>query len=96
MLTPGDHGSTFGGNAIAAAVSLRAMELLTEPALLVRVNTLGDFALVFLRQHLAGNPLVRDVRGRGLFIGVEVTPEMGARRVVDALYARRGAVEGHP
>ena len=60
----------------------------------LRVNTLGDFALAFLRQHLAANPLVRDIRGRGLFIGVEVTPEMGTRRVVDA--TRRGAVEGHP
>jgi ornithine--oxo-acid transaminase len=85
VLNPGDHGSTFGGNAIAAAVSLKAMELLTDPALLVQVNKLGGFAMAYLRRHLAGNPLVRDIRGRGLFIGVEVVPEVGARRVVDAL-----------
>jgi ornithine--oxo-acid transaminase len=85
VLNPGDHGSTFGGNAIAAAVSLRAMELLTDPALLVRVNKLADFAMAYLERHLAHNPLVRDIRGRGLFIGVEIAPEIGARRVIDAL-----------
>ena len=87
VLNPGDHGSTFGGNAIAAAVSLKAMELLADPALALRASTLGGWALGYLRKELQGVDCVVDVRGRGLFLGVEVTPELGARRVVDELVA---------
>jgi ornithine--oxo-acid transaminase len=85
VLRPGDHGSTFGGNAIAAAVSLKAMELLSAPALTARVQRLGDMTMRYLRKHLKGNPLVVDIRGKGLFIGIEVVPSVGARVVVDLL-----------
>jgi ornithine--oxo-acid transaminase len=83
VLKPGDHGSTFGGNAIAAAVSLKALELLSQPALIEQVAELGDWALGYLQKKLSGHSLVREIRGKGLFIGVELnTP---ARPVVVAL-----------
>ena len=85
VFRPGDHGSTFGGNAIAAAVSMAALKLLSDPALIERADKLGQWALAYLRKHLAGAPVVRDIRGRGLLIGVEVAPEVGARPLVDEL-----------
>lgn len=83
VLKPGDHGSTFGGNAIAAAVSLKALELLSDEKLIAHVATLGDWALDYLRRHLITNPLVREIRGKGLFIGVETT--LPARPFVNTL-----------
>lgn len=88
VLQPGDHGSTFGGNAIAAAVSLKALELLSAPELSARVSRLGQTTLRTLRRELKDCSLVRDIRGMGLFIGIEVRAEVGARAVVDELKAR--------
>jgi ornithine--oxo-acid transaminase len=88
LLRPGDHGSTFGGNAIAAAVSVTAMNLLGDPALCERVHALGERAMKKLRKALAGNTVVRDVRGQGLFIGVEVDAKVGARAIVERLKER--------
>ncbi|RZI79656.1 MAG: ornithine--oxo-acid transaminase [Rubrivivax sp.] len=88
VLRPGDHGSTFGGNAIAAAVSLEALGLLSQAKLIARVERLGDWALAYLREALGSSPIVRDIRGRGLMIGIEVSPEIGARGLVEALKAR--------
>lgn len=85
VLKPGDHGSTFGGNAIAAAVSMKALELLSDERLIERVARLGDWALHYLHKHLDGHPLIRDIRGKGLFIGVEIAPRVPARALVDAL-----------
>ncbi|MEY3201294.1 MAG: hypothetical protein RIR70_844 [Pseudomonadota bacterium] len=83
VLKPGDHGSTFGGNAIAAAVSMKALELLSDPKLIEHVAKLGHWALDYLHDHLDGHPLIRDIRGKGLFIGVETTTP--ARPLVNAL-----------
>jgi ornithine--oxo-acid transaminase len=88
VLRPGDHGSTFGGNAIAAAVSMTALGLLSDPELVARVTRLGDWALAYLREALQGSPVVREIRGQGLMMGVEVVPELGARGLVDALKER--------
>ncbi|MDE2432073.1 MAG: ornithine--oxo-acid transaminase [Burkholderiales bacterium] len=85
VFQPGDHGSTFGGNAIAAAVSMKALKLLSDPDLMARVDRLGQWAQAFLKERLQDAPVVRDVRGRGLLIGVEVAPEIGARCLVDEL-----------
>lgn len=87
VLKPGDHGSTFGGNAIAAAVSLAALKLLADPKLAERSQKLGDHAMAWLRAKLDGNSLVTDIRGKGLFIGIEVSADVGARVVVDRLMA---------
>lgn len=91
VLRPGDHGSTFGGNPIAAAVSLEALRQLADPRLLEHVRESGQWALATLRQALADCSAVLDIRGMGLFIGLEVRPDIGARTVVQALL-RRGVL----
>jgi ornithine--oxo-acid transaminase len=70
VFAPGDHGSTFGGNPIAAAVGLAALDTLIEERLVERAAMLGPRLLS--RLATINNPLVREVRGRGLFAGVEV------------------------
>ncbi len=72
VLRPGEHGSTFGGNPIAAAVGYEALGLLTRENLSDRAATLGPEFMERLRQ-LRG-PIITDVRGRGLFVGVELDP----------------------
>ena len=84
---PGDHGSTFGGNALGAAVALAALDVLEDERLVARSRELGKWLLAELRE--IASPLVTDVRGRGLFIGIEVDPAKAtARQVVDRLLAR--------
>ena len=84
---PGDHGSTFGGNPLASAVAMAALDVLFEEKLIERAAELGAWLLDEL-QDLRGR-VVSDVRGRGLFIGIEVDPRCTtARPVVDRLLAR--------
>jgi len=84
VFTPGDHGSTFGGNALAAAVGLEALNVLIEEQLVERAATLGDYLLEKLRALT--NPLIRDVRGRGLLVGIELdTSRINARMVCEHL-----------
>jgi ornithine--oxo-acid transaminase len=70
VFTPGDHGSTFGGNPLAAAVALEALKVLEEENLAGRASELGPYFMEKLRA--LKSPLVTDIRGRGLLIGVEV------------------------
>jgi ornithine--oxo-acid transaminase len=87
VFRPGDHGSTFGGNPLAAAVAMAALDVLCEERLIERSASLGAWMLGELAS-LRG-PLVSDVRGRGLFIGIEIDPRRArARTVVDGLLAR--------
>ena len=84
---PGDHGSTFGGNPLAAAVAMAALDVLQDENLIQRSAELGAWLLADL-QDLRSDVVV-DVRGRGLFIGIEVdAPRITARPVVDRLLAR--------
>jgi ornithine--oxo-acid transaminase len=84
---PGDHGSTFGGNPLAAAVAMAALDVLFEEKLIERSAELGAWLLAEL-QDLRSR-IVSDVRGRGLFVGIEVDPQYtSARLVVDRLLAR--------
>ena len=84
---PGDHGSTFGGNPLAAAVAMSALDVLFDEGLIERSAELGTWLLAEL-QDLRGR-LVCDVRGRGLFVGIEVDARyLTARPVVDRLLAR--------
>ena len=87
VFRPGDHGSTFAGNALAAAVALAAIDVLLEERLPEHAAELGDY---FIRQLRAiPSPLVREVRGKGLLIGVELKPEaVGARLVCEKLLQR--------
>jgi ornithine--oxo-acid transaminase len=83
---PGDHGSTFGGNPLASAVAMAALDVLVEERLVERAAELGPWLLEALAD-LRGS-IVTDVRGRGLFVGIEVDARIGAREVVDRLLAR--------
>ncbi len=84
VFNPGDHGSTYGGNPIAAAVGLTALDMLADGRLVRRSAELGDH----LKARLQGlnSPAIREVRGRGLFIGIEIERSAGtATDVVLAL-----------
>jgi len=87
VFRPGDHGSTFGGNPLAAAVALEALAVLFDEKLLERSAELGDYLLAQLKT--VKSPLIRDIRGKGLFIGVEIDArKTDARAIVDRLLAR--------
>ena len=71
LFNPGSHGSTFGGNPLACAVSIAALDVLMDEKLSERSLELGDYMQEKLRE--IDNPIVKAVRGRGLFIGMELT-----------------------
>ena len=87
VFEPGSHGSTFGGNALAAAVALEGLRVLQEERLVERAAELGPHLMQRLQEvQQAAQPLIRDVRGRGLWIGVDIDPAHGsARRLVERL-----------
>jgi len=72
VFTPGTHGSTYGGNPLACAVACAALDVLEEEGLVARAAALGERALGRLRSGLAGAPHVREIRGRGLMIAIEL------------------------
>ena len=87
VFTPGDHGSTFGGNPIACAVGLEALNTLIDEGLIEAAAELGPYLAD--RLSALGSPLVSDIRGRGLFIGMELHPEKAvAADVCKRLMAR--------
>ncbi|MCM2989721.1 ornithine--oxo-acid transaminase [Bacillus safensis] len=71
VFNPGSHGSTFGGNPLACAVSLAALDVLIDENLAARSMELGEY----LKDKLSRiqSPKIKEVRGRGLFIGMELT-----------------------
>lgn len=87
VFTPGDHGSTFGGNPLGAAIGLEALNILVEDDLAARSAEMGDYLLQQLRD--IDSPLISDIRGKGLFIGVEIDPSLAsARSICEALMSR--------
>jgi len=84
QFTPGDHGSTFGGNPLACAVGQAALELLQSERLAERAREQGDHLMAELRR--LNHPAVTDIRGQGLLVGVQIDPAFaGAREVCEAL-----------
>ncbi|MBD7945697.1 MULTISPECIES: ornithine--oxo-acid transaminase [Psychrobacillus] len=71
VFNPGSHGSTFGGNPMACAVSLAALDVLIDEKLADRSLELGNYFMDALRD--INHPSIKEVRGRGLFIGMELT-----------------------
>ena len=87
IFVPGTHGSTFGGNPLAAAVGMEALNILVEEDLPARSAELGDYLVERLRQ--IDSPLIDEVRGAGLFVGIEIDPGLGsAREVCERLMVR--------
>ncbi|MDI6850909.1 MAG: ornithine--oxo-acid transaminase [bacterium] len=78
VFRPGDHGSTFGGNPLAAAVAMAAIDVIVEERLPERAEELGNYFMKRLRE--INSPYVKEVRGRGLLIGVEIKKEYGSAR----------------
>lgn len=80
VFTPGDHGSTFGGNPLAVTVALEALNILFEENLIQRSEELGDY----LHQNLLeiSSPLIKEIRGKGLFIGVELDSRYAKGRAI--------------
>jgi ornithine--oxo-acid transaminase len=84
VFQPGDHGSTFGGNPLAAAIAREALRILVDERLIENACEQGEY----LKGRLARieSEHIKEVRGRGLLIGVELKPEAGgARRFAEAL-----------
>jgi len=78
VFRPGDHGSTFGGNPLACAVARVALQVLVEEGMVENSARLGSYFLEKLRQIPSRH--VKEVRGKGLWIGVELLPEAGGAR----------------
>lgn len=86
VFEPGDHGSTFGGNPLGCAVAREALRVLTDERMVENSAALGHYLLDRL-QHI-DSPAIREVRGRGLWVAVELYAERGgARRYCEALQA---------
>ena len=84
LFTPGEHGSTFGGNPLAAAVARAALAVIRDEKLTERAERLGTYFIEQLAE--IPSPHVKEVRGKGLLVGVELKPSAGgARRFCEAL-----------
>jgi len=84
VFKPGDHGSTFGGNPLACAIAREALRVIIDENLPQRAYEMGEYLMGKLRT--LKSPLIKDIRGKGLLIGIELTPEAGsARKYIEAL-----------
>lgn len=78
VFTPGDHGSTFGGNPLGAAVGIASLEVIIEEKLAERAGEMGAYFMEQLRK--IASPYIKEIRGKGLLIGVEIKEEHGDAR----------------
>lgn len=84
LIQPGEHGSTFGGNPLGAAVSIAALDVIQKENLIEKSKAMGQYIMDYLEEIPPKN--IRDIRGRGLLIGVELNHELGgARRFAEKL-----------
>ena len=72
VLQPGNHGSTFGGNPLACAAALAVIDVMESEQLVARTKALGSTVIDGLKQNLQSISLVKEVRGSGLMIGIEL------------------------
>jgi len=87
LIHPGEHGSTFGGNPLGAAVARKALRVIVEENMVENSSRIGEYLLEQIAE--IPSPHVKEVRGKGLLIGVELKPEAGgARRFCEALMER--------
>jgi ornithine--oxo-acid transaminase len=88
VLKPGEHGSTFGGNPLACAVARTALKVLLEENLVENAAQMGARLMEGLSQ--IHNPLIREIRGRGLMVGIEFDPAAGGARQYSQKLKERG------
>jgi ornithine--oxo-acid transaminase len=88
VFTPGSHGSTFGGNALAAAVGLEALRVIEDEKLVERSRVNGAHMLA--RLNAIDSPVLKEVRGRGLWAGAEIDPRFASARAVCEALIRAG------
>jgi ornithine--oxo-acid transaminase len=90
LLKPGDHGSTFGGNPLAAAIGSAALDVLIDEDLSARAAELG----AYLRERLEAirSSKIVEIRGRGLLLGIEVAPGAGTARAYCERLLERGVL----
>lgn len=87
LINPGEHGSTFGGNPLGATIGIAALEVIEEEGLVENSKKMGQYIMDYLEEVPKKN--IHDIRGKGLFIGVELKHELGgARRFAEALQDR--------
>jgi ornithine--oxo-acid transaminase len=87
VFTPGSHGSTIGGNPLACAIADEVLALYKDEGMAARSAKLGDYAINFLRS--VSSKKIKEVRGRGLFLGVELHAEAGpAKKYCEKLLQR--------
>ncbi len=87
LFTPGEHGSTFGGNPLAAAIARAALKVIVEENLIQRAAEMGEYFIDQLSE--IPSPHIKEVRGKGLLIGVELTEKAGgARRFCEVLQTK--------
>lgn len=88
VFTPGDHGSTFGGNTLAAAVAHEALKIIVEDKYAENSAELGEYLMSKLQT--INSPLIKEIRGKGLFIGVEIDAKKATAREVCLLLMENG------
>lgn len=87
LIEPGEHGSTFGGNPLGAAVAIAALEVIEEENLSENARQMGKYIMDYLEEIPTKN--IKEIRGKGLLIGVELKHELGgARRFAEVLRDR--------
>jgi ornithine--oxo-acid transaminase len=90
VFRPGDHGSTFGGNPLACAVGRTALQVLLDERLSERAEATGKELIAELRSWTS--PLIKDVRGKGLLVGVEIDPAYATAREVCEMLLKYGVL----
>jgi ornithine--oxo-acid transaminase len=90
LLRPGDHGSTFGGNPLAAAVGHASLRVIVRERLAERAAEQGEYLFGKLRSLNA--PCIAEIRGRGLLVGIEIAPAAGSARMYCERLLERGVL----
>jgi len=88
LIVPGDHGSTFGGNPLGAAVAIAALEVIEEEDLINNARVMGEYIMDRLKE-LPQNKIL-EIRGRGLLIGIELKHEVGGARQFAEILKEKG------
>jgi acetylornithine/N-succinyldiaminopimelate aminotransferase len=77
IFQPGNHGTTFGGNPLAMRAGVETIRIMEEEGLLANAHTVGEHLVAALKRELAGEKGVKEIRGRGLMLGIDLTVPCG-------------------